>query len=530
MATAFPANPTNGQLYTVGGYTYQWSSTKYTWTKVAQTTATIGNVSIVGNTISTTTGTSNTSITGNTITTGNTTSNTSITGNTVTITTTSGNTSLTGNTITTGNAASNTTITDTTVTTGNTTSNTTITGNTVTINTTTGNTTLTGNTITTGNATSNTTITDNTVTTGNTTSNTSITGNTVTINTTTGNTTITGNTITTGNATSNTTITDNTITIGNTTSNTSVTSNSIVTTTITGTDISVLGNIVGGNLLTVGVVSATSNITGGNINTGGSISAVGNIWGGGVRSTASATEPTNPGQGDIWYNTSTDVVYRYTYDGTSYYWIDYYGSTLGQNANIVAVNNGSSSVAIPVISSNINFTVNGSVVGSFTSAGLSVGNIVNSNSSNAVGNIGSATNYFNTIFSAQYTGVHADLAEHYQSDQNYSPGTVVVFGGDKEITISGISHDTRVAGVVSKKPAFIMNNQNPGVLVALIGKVQAYVMGPVSKGDRLVNIAGGVAGRINPGIAQLGCVLGKSLEDHPVEGQVKLVEIAVGKT
>ena len=126
----------------------------------------------------------------------------------------------------------------------------------------------------------------------------------------------------------------------------------------------VIGNVIGGNLLTTGIVSATGNITGGNlsgtniagtlttaaqpnitsvgtltslnsgtisssgnvtganINTSGLISATGNIWGGGVRSTASATEPTNPGQGDIWYNTATDVVYRYTYDGTSYYWVD----------------------------------------------------------------------------------------------------------------------------------------------------------------------------------------------------------------
>jgi hypothetical protein len=277
-------------------------------------------------------------------------------------------------------------------------------------------------------------------------------------------------------------------------------------------------------------VSVSGNVTGGNINTGGSISATGNIWGGGVRSTASASEPTNPGQGDIWYNTATDVVYRYTYDGTSYYWIDFYGSTLGQDANIIAVNNGASSVAIPAISGNINFTVNGSLLGGFTSSGLSIGNIVNNNAGNAVGNIGSATNYFNTIFSATYTGSHADLAEHYQADQPYTPGTVVVFGGEKEITISGLSHDTRVAGVVSKAPAFIMNNQNPGVLVALTGRVHAYVMGPVSKGDRLVNITSGVAGRLNPELAQLGCIVGKALEDHPDAGQVKLIQIAIGRT
>ena len=382
------------------------------------------------------------------------------------------------------------------------------------------------------------------------------------------------------------------------------------------------------------------------INVTGNITATGNIWGGGVRSTASGTEPTDPGQGDIWYNTDTDVVYRYTFDGTSYYWIDFYGSTLGQNANIVAINNGATSVAIPTTSGNVNFTVNGSAVASFTSTGLSVGNtffrsdatsltltnpaggnvsfaglnssitgnvisavanvaagwvstagvdssgnvtggnlrtggVISSSGnitsgglvsatgsvtggnlftggvvsatgnvnganliavtsvstasiehtgSNGVGNIGSATSYFDGIFVNTYTGTHADLAENYQSDQPYTSGTVVVFGGTKEITISGLSHDTRVAGVVSSNPAFIMNGKSPGLLVALSGRVPTYVLGPVSKGDRLVNTASGVAGRIDLALAQFGCILGKSLEDHPDAGQVKLIEVAIGKT
>ena len=353
------------------------------------------------------------------------------------------------------------------------------------------------------------------------------------------------------------------------------------------------------------------------INVTGNITATGNIWGGGVRSTASVTEPTDPGQGDIWYNTATDAIYRYTFDGNSYYWIDLYGSTLGQDANIVAINNGATSIAIPTTSGNVNFTVNGSAVASFTSTGLALGNAIfradatsltltnpaggnvsfsglnssitgnvisavaniaggwvstsgvdssgnitggnlrtgglisatgNVNAanliavtsvstssiehtgSNGVGNIGSATSYFDGIFVNTYTGTHADLAENYQSDQPYTPGTVVVFGGTKEITISGLSHDTRVAGVVSSNPAFIMNGKSPGLLVALSGRVPTFVMGPVSKGDRLVNTTSGVAGRIDPAVAQIGCILGKSLEDHPDAGQVRLIEVAIGKT
>jgi hypothetical protein len=58
--------------------------------------------------------------------------------------------------------------------------------------------------------------------------------------------------------------------------------------------------------------------------------------------------------------------------------------------------------------------------------------------------------------SAQY----ADVAEIYTTDYNYEPGTVVVFGGNKEITISTFSQDTRVAGVVSTAPAYLMNDKS----------------------------------------------------------------------
>jgi hypothetical protein len=54
----------------------------------------------------------------------------------------------------------------------------------------------------------------------------------------------------------------------------------------------------------------------GNVNIGGAVT------GGGIRATSTSTVPTNPTTGDIWYNTTNDVILRYTFDGTSYYWID----------------------------------------------------------------------------------------------------------------------------------------------------------------------------------------------------------------
>jgi hypothetical protein len=147
---------------------------------------------------------------------------------------------------------------------------------------------------------------------------------------------------------------------------------------------------------------------------------------------------------------------------------------------------------------------------------------------NGVGNIGSASASFNTVFAKATSAQYADLAEIYRADADYLPGTVVVFGGEHEVTVSNISHDIRIAGVVSTEPAYLMNSQAAGVALALAGRVPCQVQGPVAKGDQLVNIAPGIAGAIDFAQYRPGCVIGKSLEsieDH----SVRTIEIAVGR-
>jgi hypothetical protein len=87
------------------------------------------------------------------------------------------------------------------------------------------------------------------------------------------------------------------------------------------------------------------------------------------------------------------------------------------------------------------------------------------------------------------------LAENYLADNDYEPGTVLIFGGDQEVTISTVPHDSRVAGVVSSKPAYLMNAMNGNVSVALTGRVPCQVQGPVNKGTVLVSSS-------VPGVAQ----------------------------
>jgi len=96
------------------------------------------------------------------------------------------------------------------------------------------------------------------------------------------------------------------------------------------------------------------------------------------------------------------------------------------------------------------------------------------------GNI--TANIFNgTATAARY----ADLAEKYLADQEYEVGTVVMVGGEKEVTAADVN--TRAIGVVSANPAYMMNSElEGGTYIALKGRVPCKVYGSIRKGDRLV--------------------------------------------
>jgi hypothetical protein len=62
----------------------------------------------------------------------------------------------------------------------------------------------------------------------------------------------------------------------------------------------------------------------------------GNVIAGGVRSTTSVSAPSNPTVGDIWYETTTDIIYRYINDGFGNYWLDITSPTTSNAASSVS--------------------------------------------------------------------------------------------------------------------------------------------------------------------------------------------------
>jgi hypothetical protein len=190
-----------------------------------------------------------------------------------------------------------------------------------------------------------------------------------------------------------------------------------------------------------------------------------------------------------------------------------------------SISSGTTSVNIPGSGGNVIITVGGSGIVTFTSAG-----IIN-NMGNGVGNIGNTTGYFNTAFVKATSAQYADLAEMYVADSDYTPGTVVEFGGEYEITISSASHSTAVAGIISTNPSYLMNSTQTGehvLPVALTGRVPCRVQGPVKKGDVLVaSSTPGVAQRIGMNW-QPGCVVGKAMEVIDTN-EIRTIEVAVGR-
>ena len=106
------------------------------------------------------------------------------------------------------------------------------------------------------------------------------------------------------------------------------------------------------------------------------------------------------------------------------------------------------------------------------------------------------------VFSGTATAArYADLAEKYTTDKEYPTGTVVVvaMGGEAECTQSFTPGQLAI-GVVSAKPAFLMNKDAEGQAIALKGRVPVRVVGPIVKGQTIMAAPDGraISGAINP--------------------------------
>ena len=273
------------------------------------------------------------------------------------------------------------------------------------------------------------------------------------------------------------------------------------------TSLSVTGNVDAGNISGTLTTAAQTNIT--SVGVLNSLVVMGNVAAGNVSGTsivvtlATASQPNITTIGQL--------------------------ASLGVTGNITAGNvSGTNITGTLTTAAQPNITSIGTVTSLGISGNVNLGGNINNTGSNGTGNIGSSTTFFNTVFAKATSAQYADLAEVYVSDVDYPAGTVVVFGGQKEITQSTAYAQMSIVGVISTHPAHVMNAGAAGLPVALQGRVPCRVMGVIRKGDLVTSSEiAGVATRLDPADWIPGSVIGKALEDHN-DGE-GIIEVVVGR-
>ena len=128
----------------------------------------------------------------------------------------------------------------------------------------------------------------------------------------------------------------------------------------------------------------------------------------------------------------------------------------------------------------------------------------------------------NNLYGTAQFAKYADLAEKYLTDKEYKVGTVMIVASGLVTAECTQSYATGqfAIGVISDKPAFLMNSESEGQAIALKGRVPVRVVGQILKGQPIMSTHDGlaIAGAIN--------TIGIALETNMDIGE-KLVECII---
>jgi hypothetical protein len=189
------------------------------------------------------------------------------------------------------------------------------------------------------------------------------------------------------------------------------------------------------------------------------------------------------------------------------------GNVTAANVTVSANVNASQGVfSSNVKAANVVVTANVNAVAGIYSGNVTAANYITSGNINASYLIGTAIQSF-----------YADLAERFEADADYSPGTVLAIGGSAEVTIENQELSENVFGVISTNAGFLLNgsagSNSTHPQVAVNGRVPVRVIGKIKKGDRLVSAGSGLARAGSKSEITAFNVLGRSLEDKLTIGE-----------
>jgi hypothetical protein len=289
---------------------------------------------------------------------------------------------------------------------------------------------------------------------------------------------------------------------GNIAANNITLTNSVNAANITALNASITANLTAANAnITTGNVASlfTTVINTGSISTAGTVTGVWSFNGSGNAIIANT--------GNIYINPSFGILtdnYRYA-NGVA---ISFAGTY--SDSNVAAY--------LP--------TYDG-IVGDGTANVTFRGRQITTGGASTAGNI---TGNWTLVGSSRLNATYADLAERFEADAVYEPGTVVELGGEKEVTAVKFDLSEDVFGVVSNTAAYLMNStagsDETHPPIAIGGRVKVKVVGKVIKGARLVSAGNGIARSATKNEATSFNTIGRALENKTTD-EVALIEAVV---
>ena len=155
--------------------------------------------------------------------------------------------------------------------------------------------------------------------------------------------------------------------------------------------------------------------------------------GSGLVYTANTTPPASGNnKGDQWYNTTTNVMYEWATDGTSYFWIDTSSPTVSNTANVNIVTTGN-------VNTNVVFA--NTVVANVNST------IIYSNTISVLGNVNANIIFANTI-TANYLSSTNISTSGITNTGNLTTGNLTVTGSANFVTNSNSSLSMTINNVL----------------------------------------------------------------------------------
>jgi hypothetical protein len=126
------------------------------------------------------------------------------------------------------------------------------------------------------------------------------------------------------------------------------------------------------------------------------------------------------------------------------------------------------------------------------------------------------------------------LAVSFFTEEQYDSNLLVVLGGEKtEAIIATKSHDPKVLGVTTdlnncEITLAEFGNNATFPLVAVAGRVDCQVQGPIEEGDCVVTSdQPGIGQKLDPTKWVPGCIVGKAVNAIP-DDSVQTINIVVG--